>query len=93
MLLGPDGQPMMPGGLLGEPKSMEDIEVFGAEDIAGIVDAAEKMISEGVPMAVPGAIPIGDLCRIAKTLQALQAKVDFLESGAPVAALDLGSGE
>ncbi|MAH47926.1 hypothetical protein CMI37_19045 [Candidatus Pacearchaeota archaeon] len=83
-MFGPDGKPinsrqLMGGQLLGQPKTLDDVKPFSEETIEAFADGALQMLSSGMPLEVPGAMPMGQIAQCAKTMRAQQARIKELE--------------
>ena len=95
-MYGPDGKPINPqqlmgGQLLGQPKTLNDIEVYDEKTIDAFADGAEQMLSQGLPVEVPAAMPMGQIAQCAKTMKAQHERIKELE--AKLASLKAGAGE
>jgi len=74
-LLGPDGKPAVMNGpqLVGSKKRLEDMPLLSQEEIDNFVEAARHILSTGMPLEVPAALPTGLMVRTAATLVSLSS--------------------
>ena len=84
-MFGPDGKPINPqqlmgGQLLGQPKTLDDIEVYDERTIDAFADGAQQMLSQGLPIEVPAAMPMGQIAQCAKTMKAQHDRIKELEA-------------
>lgn len=76
--------------LVGTPK-LKDMQSFSEPELKELFTGMEAYLSNGVPLEIPAAIPIGQLGRIVATLQrfhALVEKVAHVEAGVEVPGMD-----
>ena len=71
-LLGPDGQPIDLNNpktrIIGQKFELEELEPFARVDLEQFIQGARDMMKQGVPEHVPAAMPVGHICRLARTM-------------------------
>ena len=55
--------------IIGAPKDFTDIKVFCKIELEELYRGAKELLSQGVPLNTPAAIPVGDLVRLAATME------------------------
>ena len=55
--------------IIGGPKDLNDIKVFCKMELEELYGGARHLLSEGVPLTTPAALPVGDLVRLAATME------------------------
>jgi len=68
----------MPGLNVGGPKTLKDIKPLDTEGVKQFIDGCEGFLTQGAPLEVPAAVALGDLCRIALSLQNAIEDAEFL---------------
>jgi hypothetical protein len=69
----------MGGVRVGGPHTLADVEPFDEVTVQQFITGCEGFIRQGTPLEVPAAMPIMDLCRMARTIRDLQLRVAELE--------------
>jgi hypothetical protein len=71
--------------IIGQPKSIDELEILSIEDIRGIAQFIDKEIRSGTPVDLPQAMTLRDMGRLFRSAitfheqcAALQARLDLL---------------
>ena len=70
-LLGPDGNPMnaaITPQIVGVPRSLEDFPILNSSEIEEFVGASRQILTQGMPLEIPAAMPMELMVRVAATL-------------------------
>jgi len=78
-LVGPNGQPLVGGTIVGAPKTLEDISAYEQKDIDAFIEGARGLMAQGAPPEVPAAMPMGQIFQLARTLQLYIERAESLE--------------
>jgi hypothetical protein len=68
-LLGPDGNPMAGGRIIGGPKSIDDLPLFDILTIDEMVKGMNQLLGQGQPPELPAGVPLGNLAQMARTMK------------------------
>ena len=67
--------------IIGAQKKAQELPLFCSEEIKQLIDGAERLIEQSIPLEVPASIRVGDLVRIASTMKKYQGLLTrFVES-------------
>jgi hypothetical protein len=70
-LLGPDGNPMnasITPQIIGVPRSLEEFPILNPTEIEEFVGASRQILTQGMPLEIPAAMPMELMVRVAATL-------------------------
>ncbi len=70
-LLGPNGKPMnaaLTPQIVGAPRSLEEFPILNPEEIEEFVSASRQILTQGMPLEIPAAMPMELMVRVAATL-------------------------
>ena len=70
-LLGPNGKPLndaLTPQIIGAPRSLEEFPILNSGEINEFVNASRQILTQGMPLEVPAAMPMELMARVAATL-------------------------
>lgn len=78
--MNPNTVPLLGAKSIGSPKTLSEWAPLTVDEQAHLFEAADHLISQGMPLEVSTALPQGDLLKIVRTVQYLAERVKYLEA-------------